>query len=219
MERTVAAVVLAAGSGTRLHPANSLPGSHSGGPRPVSSKLLLDYGGSPIIVAVVGAVLDAGVIERTVVVLGHAAQEIRETLKARWGDHPDLLLIDNPQHRIGQAGSVRAGLQAALPADGVLFCLGDQPLVTSDTVRRLVRAYRDASPAPKVVAPVHRGRRGNPVLFDQALYPEILQLSGDTGPRCLIPAAGDRSLAVECGLEVLVDVDTWEDYRSLPRPE
>lgn len=219
MQRRVAAVVLAAGAGARFQGMGRRPEPQSDRPRLPASKLLLNHGGRTIIAAVIGAVLEAGVIERTVVVLGHAAPEIRRAVEAQWAGRPDLRLVENPDYQSGQAGSVRVGLRAALPAEATLFCLGDQPLVTSHTIGRLVRAYREAELAPEVVVPVHRGRRGNPVLFDQALYPAILRLVGDAGARSLITGVAERGMEVECGPEVLIDVDTWEDYSSLPRPQ
>ncbi len=228
-------------------------------------KLLLPFRGRTVLEYSVGAALGSGA-GWTVVVLGHEADAARRVLATAYPSHADLLVVTNPDYFTGQASSLRVGLQAAMeagasghagagPASGeptsagsapalpraVVFHLGDQPLVTAETIRALIDAYTVASgdtraatpagipaatpaepqaapahPGPLVVAPVHDGRRGNPVLIDRALFPDLLALTGDVGARSLISRyAGDRTLLVPAGPEVLVDLDTPEDYHRL----
>lgn len=163
-------------------------------------------------------------------VLGHQADIARGTLEKAWPRRRDLALVVNRDYRSGQAGSVRVGLAEAMCGSApraVVFVLADQPLVTSSTVSAIIDAYLAAAAAagatgnpvaapfdPLVAAPVCGGRRGNPVLFDRRLFSEIAGLTGDTGPRAIIDrcAAEGRLLAVPAGPEVLVDLDTEEDY-------
>jgi molybdenum cofactor cytidylyltransferase len=199
--RVVHGVVLAAGAGRRM------------GRRP---KLLLAHEGRTIIEHSVGAVLAAG-LERTVVVLGHKADTIRRILTAAWPDRPDLRLVENPDYLSGQAGSIRAGLLAT-SAHGVLFHLADQPLVGPGVIRGLVQAYLAGPEAPAVVAPTCGGRRGNPVLIDRRLFPLLLSLTGDRGPGALLPDYAAATILVDAGPEVLMDIDTPDDYDGLRRP-
>ncbi len=211
-------VVLAAGASRRMG-------------RP---KVLLPYAGRTLLEHAVGAALGAG-LGRSVVVLGDHAGEAARVLVTAWPGREDLLLVTNPDYQSGQASSVRAGLAACLarsalgsspggtrpgaarPA-GIVFLLADQPLVGPPVVRALAGAYLAAAETPAAVAPVHQGRRGNPVLIGHRLYAELQELTGDTGPRELLRRHAAEMLLVEAGPEVLIDVDSPADYERLRRP-
>ncbi len=192
------------------------------------AKLLLPFEGRSVLEHVVGAALEAGA-GLTVVVLGHQADAARKVLAKAWPGRADLRVVTNPDYLAGQAGSLRAGLRGALtaapepaaaPPRAVVFCLGDQPLVTAETVTALIDAYLASPPwsRPLVVAPVHAGRRGNPVLVDRRLFPELLALTGDTGAREVLERhTGKDTLLVPAGPEVLADIDTPDDYARLVR--
>jgi molybdenum cofactor cytidylyltransferase len=62
---------------------------------------------------------------------------------------------------------------------------------------------------------VYRGRRGNPVLFARSLFPELLTLQGDVGGRVLLEKQRADIAEVDVGSdEILLDVDTLEDYEA-----
>ncbi len=198
------------------------------------AKLLLPYEGRTLLEHAVGAALGSGA-GLTVVVLGADAPAAQALLAAAWPGRRDLLAVTNPDYLAGQAGSLRLGLRALLGAtaaqdaaaalggpDAVVFCLGDQPRVTAETIGALIEAYlcfpaAPGQPRPLIVAPVHAGRRGNPVLIDRRLYPELLGLRGDTGARPVLArhAGEGETLLVPAGPEVLFDVDTPADYEDL----
>lgn len=197
------------------------------------AKLLLPYGGRTVLEHAVTAALESGA-GLTVVVLGHEAAAARAVLAETYPGRADLRMVSNPDYLTGQASSLRVGLRAVLDAfpelmaapppalpRAVVFCLGDQPLVTAKTVTALIDAYLapPGRPGPVVVAPVHAGRRGNPVLIDRRLFPELLALTGDVGARGVLDRhAGAGTLLVPAGPEVLVDLDTPEDYARLLPP-
>ena len=199
----------------------------------------MPFGGATVLERAVAAALGSGA-GRTVVVLGHQAEAAQRVLARAWPDRPDLGVVVNPDYLSGQASSLRLGLQAVLtgpaPPLAVVFCLADQPLVTAATIRTLIDAYlaaragtpgtlgesgeapgeRAGAGGPLVAAPVHAGRRGNPVLIDRVLFPELMLLSGDVGARAVLERyAGPATLLVPAGPEVLVDLDTPEDYARL----
>jgi molybdenum cofactor cytidylyltransferase len=61
-------------------------------------------------------------------------------------------------------------------------------------------------------APVYHGRRGNPVLLDRTLFPQLLALTGDAGARGVLQSLGDRLALVESPDDgVLFDVDERGD--------
>ena len=76
-----------------------------------------------------------------------------------------------------------------------------------------MRAHRQSF-APACV-PVFEGRRGNPVLFDKALFRELTELRGDTGGRELLEKYASAVVMVPADPAVLLDIDTPEDYERL----
>jgi molybdenum cofactor cytidylyltransferase len=93
-------------------------------------------------------------------------------------------------------------------------------MITPAIINELVQAHRRTL-GPACV-PIFEGRRGNPVLFDRALFSELREIRGDTGGRPLLEKYGSSIVAVPSSSGVLVDIDTQEDYQRLtknPRTE
>jgi molybdenum cofactor cytidylyltransferase len=110
---------------------------------------------------------------------------------------------------------MQAGL-AALPANAgcALFLLVDLPRINPEVINRLIQRHRETL-AP-LVWPEFEGQRGNPVLFDRALFPELRQVSGDTGGKPVVMAYRDQAERVVVTDEgVLRDFDWPEDLNSL----
>jgi molybdenum cofactor cytidylyltransferase len=167
---------------------------------------LLPWRGGTLLGHVVDAAL-ASQAERVVVVLGNQADACRAAL----GDRPVQVVV-NPDWAQGQSSSVRAGL-AALPdsVSAALFPLVDQPGISPAVIDALIERHR-ATLAP-VVWPAYEGRRGNPVLFDRAAFPELMRLAGDTGGRAVLEAYAERAERVAVSDPgVVFDIDTPEDY-------
>jgi molybdenum cofactor cytidylyltransferase len=115
----------------------------------------------------------------------------------------------------GQSTSLRAGI-AALPADAAaaLVLLADQPFVTAAIIARIVAEWRAYGSA--IVAPAYAGQRGNPVLFDRTVFPELLAVAGDRGARAILAADPARIHFVHFDdPRPLADIDTAEDYERL----
>lgn len=121
-----------------------------------------------------------------------------------------------PNHRSGegQSASIRLGLAPLQDMDGVLFGVCDQPWLTRRSVVRVLEAF---SRAPdKICSLSWQGRRGSPVIFPRALYPELMELSGDEGGRTVIRANGRLLEPVEAdGPWELRDVDTPLDLTRM----
>lgn len=195
-QSVIAGVILAAGASTRFG----------------ALKQLLPWGAGTMLSTVVDTAL-ASSARPVVVVLGKRADECRAAL----GDRPVTVVV-NAAWQDGQSTSVRAGL-AALPdeVEAVLFLLADQPTITVATVEAVIDRYR-ASRAP-VVWPEVDGRRGNPVLFDRRLFPELWALRGDVGGRPVLQAHGARAERVAVDDRgILLDIDTPADYPDKTTP-
>ena len=191
---TLVAIVLAAGQGSRFG----------------SQKLLVPIGDKPLVRLTVENALAAALAE-VVVVVGCDAEQVRGSLTGL-----DVRFAENPHYADGMSTSVRAGIDALLPAtSGALIVLGDQPGVTPAIVGRLSEALR-ISRKP-IVVPVYAGQRGNPVLFRSDIFPELDTIRGDQGARDLVLSDLRRVEFVDFPFEPPGDVDTRKDYDALLR--
>ena len=187
----VAVIILAAGAGQRMG----------------RTKQLLPFGTDTLLGRVVDIARPAGPV---VLVLGHKAEEIRAGLNCR-----GITVVENPEWPAGQASSLKAGLGAAPDGCGcALFMLGDQPLVSPDTLFALQQGFQRTG--KQIIIPRFQGRRGNPVLIGKLLFPHVMGLSGDTGARVLFERFGDQLLMLDVDDPgVCMDADTWADYQVL----
>lgn len=159
--------------------------------------------------------LSAAGIEDRWVVLGPASTAARDTLPADW---PDARVLFNPAPERGMLSSLHLALQALPPAIAwLLVAPVDHPAVRTETLRLLVQAA-DAAPGNAIVLPRSDQRRGHPVVFGRALFPELLALPADQGAREVVrrDPARVREIAVE-DPGVWRDVDTPADYEELTR--
>jgi molybdenum cofactor cytidylyltransferase len=83
------------------------------------------------------------------------------------------------------------------------------PEVTTAIIDRLIDAFR-ARPGPAIVLPTIAGKRGNPVLWSRAFFPELMTVTGDTGARHILARHEEAVERVEIGAAAGVDVDTPE---------
>jgi molybdenum cofactor cytidylyltransferase len=121
----------------------------------------------------------------------------------------------NPNYERGMSTSIRRGVQAVdRKSDGILIALGDQPLLRTKTINALIHAL--VQEKGKIIVPIFRGSRGHPVLFGPTFKKELLQLKGDVGARSLLQRHPKSVFEVRTRSEgVVVDVDTWNDYRRV----
>lgn len=197
---SIAAIVLAAGRGLRFGEA---------------PKLLAQLDGRPLVRHVAEAAF-ASRARPVLVVVGHAADEVRSALHGL-----DVVVVENHDYAHGLSTSLKAGFGAlAEDARGAVVLLGDMPGVDATVIDALIDAHAAASIA--AVVPVAGGRRGNPVLIDRRLEPEIAALSGDQGAGGLLRTRDDvLELPVEAP-GVLVDIDTpaaLDDFARRQRSE
>ena len=193
---SIAAVVLAAGESSRMNG---------------RVKQLLPWGEEPLLRHAIEQTLEAG-FSHVFVVLGYRADLISPAIN----DLPVDVIV-NDRWSEGVASSVRAAVEA-FPGSikAAIFVPSDQPGITAELLRRMADAY--VNTGRHVIYATYGGMRGQPVLFDRSLFPELLGLQGDVGGRAVLRRHPDEAMAVEVEDELAgVDIDTWQDYVRLLR--
>ena len=184
----ICGLILAAGAGTRF------------GER---SKLLAELEGRPLLEHAVAAACAVVQLERVVVVLGAAADEILE--------HVDFMRAETvvcPDWSEGQSASLRRGIEFLsheAAVSRVVVILGDQPRVSAELISRFVGE-------PPGTRAVYGGVPGHPVVLGPVQLRAIAGVRGDKGARELLGGGN----TIECGDSSAVrDVDTPEDLEAI----
>lgn len=170
-------------------------------------KQLLRIEGRPILDRTLTNVRAAAVRE-IILVLGFAADAVRNEISTA-----GLKVVHNDAYEQGMGTSLRTGLAAVDPeSNAALVVLGDQPFVRAGTLDQIIECHRSSK--PQIVLPLYKGFRGNPVLLDRSVFPEVLQLSGDVGCRAIFGnhTEGIYKLAVD-DPGILLDIDNSEDLK------
>ncbi len=188
-------------------------------------KQLLDWQGQPFVRVVAQTAINAG-LSPVVVVTGAQAEQVEKVLIDL-----NIIVTHNPKWQTGQSSSIKAGLRAISKATtretssrdpevnsgwdrlgAAIFLLADQPQVTPTILRALSEEHARTMAA--IVAPLVRGERANPVLFDRSTFPELMMLKGDVGGRAIFSKVPVNYLPWH-DESLLTDVDTADEYRKL----
>ena len=188
----VSAILLAAGQSKRMG----------------KLKQLMPFGQSTIVEQAVDNLLGSAVDE-VIVVVGYKAEDVMKAIAAK----PVKLAI-NPDYEQGMSTSIIAGLgMVHSRVKGVMLALGDQPLVDSQTINRLIEEFYNHDKG--IAAPTYKGMRGHPIIFAIKYKEQLLKLGGDMGGRQIIKDYPDDVLEVAVDSEsVIADFDTTGDYQA-----
>lgn len=140
-------------------------------------------------------------------------------------------LVYNNCPQEGQASSIRLGLASLLQErvadlEGIIFSVGDQPLLDRDTIKCLIGAFKEAyvKDDKVILRPSYEpgGQGGNPVIFSAQWAEELASLRGDQGGRTLLQGAAKNHLVSVSipsyhGWSRGFDVDTPEAYEKVYR--
>ena len=194
----IVAIILSAGESSRM-----------GQP-----KALLSIEGATFIERIVGA-LKRTRASRIIIVLGHNAEEMR-----RYVAHLSAEIVINPDYRQGQLSSLQAALRHIAndqACDGILVHLVDHPYIDAALVDVLIDSFYASGKL--IVVPRYHGKRGHPVIFSRALFPELLAGPVDQGAKAVVNAHRGETVEIDTDDEgITLDIDTPDEYRKHVRP-
>lgn len=189
----VSGIILAAGESTRMG----------------SPKALLKIGEKSFAQQIVDTLIASRVLD-IVIVLGADAEFIQNQLN--WFDGKTVI---NEEWEKGQLSSVLAGLRALELQDlhGVLVWPVDRPLVSWHVTVGMLHQFWTKH--KQIVVPVHKGKRGHPVLFGRDLFHDLKRAPMEVGARRVLQDHPDDVLEYQTDEEgVVINIDSPEDYQK-----
>lgn len=191
-------VVLAAGRSSRMGRSKAL--------------LSTGVGDETFLTRIVSTLWSAGLEEVMVVIPGDTPELAERFEKSA---RPPRLLY-NPAPERGQLSSLLVALEAVdrPGVRAVLVTLVDLPLVSVETVRAVLDAYRRS--AASIVRPERGGKHGHPVIFDRCTFDDLRRADPLVGAKAVFAAYTPHILNVSVDDEgAFQDIDTPDDYRRL----
>jgi molybdenum cofactor cytidylyltransferase len=189
-----AIIILAAGESTRMG-------------RP---KQLLPYNGKSLLEHAVDTANDS-IAEPVIVVLGANADLLEKEI-----DDKKVHIAINNEWKEGMASSVRCGIKTlehiAPSTDATVIMVCDQPFVSSVLLDHLISMQKNSGKL--IVTSQYEDAIGPPALFHRTIFPELLQLKGDTGAKKIIEQRMNEVATVPFA-EGAIDIDTEEQYRAI----
>ena len=193
MSKFISGLILGAGASQRL-----------GEP-----KQLLPFGGTTLLGWIVAQAERATALDELVVVLGRAADQIRE--RVNFGA---ARVVENPIFSEGCASSYRAGIAALDPrSEAIMIVLGDQPGIKPEVINQLAAEWRQGE--SQIALCSYRGRKGHPMIFAKPLFEQLIGLHGDKAAWKLVDANPDLVQQVEFDLPIPEDINTPADFERL----
>jgi len=193
MRQFISGLILGAGASQRLGP----------------PKQLLPFRGTTLLGWVVQQVERATGIDELVVVLGRAADEIRQQV-----NFGSARVVENPVFTEGCSSSYKAGLVALNPeSQAIMIILGDQPGIMPDVIDRLAEEWRRTESLIALCS--YNGRKGHPMIFAQPMFEQLAGLHGDKAAWKLIDANAALVQEVQFDLPFPDDINTAADFERI----
>ena len=182
-----------------------------------TNKLLLEYRGITFIENTLEKVLKENFYEFAIVVSDKKVKrKVQDYIKNLETDEKKIYIVDNKKSEKGQSESIKIGLKTLGKCDGYMFFSCDQPFLTSDTIKKILKNFNPE----RITIPEYNGKRSLPVIFGENFKEELLKLEGDTGGKTVISNHPDKIRTVEIeNSDEGKDIDTKEDYEMLKKGE
>lgn len=196
--QTIGAVILAAGSSSRMR----------------EPKQLLSLRGKTLVRASIDTANEAG-CSPVVVVIGSDSEKVHVEIA-----DVNAIEVRNMNWQRGIGSSIRTGVQALInhapDVEAILLLVCDQPAVNAHFIERLIAA-RDGT-KKEIVASSYADTVGVPALFDRSLFKDLLSLGDEAGAKSIILQKPERVAQLPFP-DGAIDVDTWEDWETAQRTQ
>jgi molybdenum cofactor cytidylyltransferase len=168
------------------------------------NKLLMEFNDKPLVENIF---IEVSKVDFKEVIL---VSQYEEVLKI--GKKYNFKCILNENAIIGQSESIKIGLNTAKESRGYMFFVGDQPLIKSHYIKKIVDKFKENSEF--IIIPKNEEKLGNPVIFPLSKKNELLSLKNDEKGKKVIKSSKNIKF-VEVSKEMLFDVDTIEDLNKI----
>jgi molybdenum cofactor cytidylyltransferase len=193
MRQFISGLILGAGASQRLGP----------------PKQLLPFRDTTMLGWVVQQAQNATGIDEVVVVLGRAADEVRERV-----DFGTARVVENKVFTEGCSSSYRAGLAALNPeSQAIMIILGDQPGILPEVIDSLAEEWRRTEVLIALCS--YNGRKGHPMIFSKAMFDQLEVLHGDKAAWKLVDANASLVQEVHFNLPFPDDINTAADFERI----
>ena len=121
-----------------------------------------------------------------------------------------LTIVSKENFRISE--SIKQGLNNFLTKDGVIICLGDMPGVSTSTYSKIRNSLIEQE--DKIIVPLYKGIKGNPIGIPRKFYGKLKKISGDVGFKQLFSQLKKNISFLEIDDKyILKDIDTKKDLQ------
>ena len=196
----ISAILLAAGSSSRMKGEN---------------KLMKKVKGKPLIQHSINNLLGSAVDE-IVIILGYENKTVQSIIKK----NKKIKIVFNKNYKNGISTSIKVGIKNISSKSNSFFvCLADMPNINQNIYNKLIKAKfkynnkvsRDLK--KDIIIPTFEGKNGNPVLFSKQMKSEMLKIKGDYGAKELIRLNKNKSLSIPVkNSGIILDYDKSDDF-------
>jgi len=235
----ITAIIMASGFSRRMNKENSEINNNSG---EISNqnKLLMEIKGESLIGNILNIVNEIDFSEKILVY----KDETIEGKARKMG----FKTVFNSGAEKGMSASLKLGVLNAKTTDAYMFFVADQPLLSVETIKSLIKkterqgtvperqgtvlclggkktgdgsvSQNEEMPKKTIFVPRYNKKHGMPTIFLAKWKDELLKIKGDIGGREIIKKNTNEVLFVDIkNAYEGFDVDTWKDYEVIRKNE
>lgn len=141
-----------------------------------------------------------------IVVVGREEKEIAIEL-----DDLAVRILPNDDWEKGIGNSLRRGIEALPPREGLVVLTCDQPFVDETVIQELIITHEKT--AQPIVASAYAGTLGVPAFFLASFREELCSLPDAKGAKSIIASHPDQVAAIDFPLGA-IDIDSAADYKN-----
>jgi len=188
----ISAILLAAGQSKRMNGNNKLIKKYK-------KKYLINH---------IADTLIKSKINKVIVVLGYENLKIKKLLIK----NKKISFIYNKNYKSGMASSIKVGLKKILKSNsGFLVVHADMPLISTKIINLLYHAIKNSN--KEIVAPIYKGKMGNPIGFKNSIIKMLNKIKGDFGAKKIIKKNKKKlSLIRVNSKSIFKDFNTQRDF-------